>query len=111
MAMQAEAALGLMSQEMAASGSDAVAGLKRLALEARWSAAGSLRELSSERYGGSKRGGADASAYWLLGRAELARGKADKAAEALTKVSQLMERSAVELGSSALLHSRVSPER
>lgn len=73
-----------MAQEAAAGGGD-ISGSKRLALEARWSAAGSLRELAAERHAGRK-GEAEASAYWLLGRSELARGKADKAAEALAKV-------------------------
>lgn len=87
LALQAEVALGLMSREVADGGGDA-AEIKRLALEARWSAAGSLRELqgSSEWLAGGRKGKATASAYWLLGRAELARGKADKAAEALAKV-------------------------
>ena len=85
LALQAEAALGLMAQEAAAAGGGDVSGSKRLALEARWSAAGSLRELAAERHAGRK-GEAEGSAYWLLGRSELARGKADKAAEALAKV-------------------------
>ena len=76
----------------AGTGGDAATG-KRLVLEARWAAAGSLRELGGRLPtattgggGGGGDAGAVAAASLLLGRAELARGRADKAVEEMGKV-------------------------
>ena len=90
LALQAQCSLGLAARE-AEAGGDAATG-KRLVLEARWAAAGSLRELGGRlptaTTGGGGRGdaGAVAAASLLLGRAELARGRAEKAVEEMGKV-------------------------
>ncbi len=104
LALQARLALGQAEKEQAAEEGPAdAAAARRLVLEARWAAAGSLRELQQLQRGGcapaaaaaAGRGGKGgehgeargaALAQLLLGQAELAAGKTERGVEALLKV-------------------------
>eukprot|EP00798_Chlamydomonas_sp_ICE-L_P028093 gene28093-31201_t len=63
---------------------------KKLVLEARWAISTALRLLPKSSAASNVGGAASQASYWLLlARAELARGRADKAAEALHQVARM----------------------
>lgn len=66
--------------------------VKRLALEARWAASGSIRQLQATGSASGYAGEEAALVHLLLGQAELARGRVDKAVEDLGKVRGICER-------------------
>lgn len=69
--------------------------IKRLLLEARWAAAGSLRELQGHPFSAVMRDGSgsreQAVAHTLLAQSELARGRPEKAADGLGKALSVWE--------------------
>jgi hypothetical protein len=94
LALQAVAALGLAAQQeagMLEGDGEASSVVKRLALEARWAASSSRKELMLQISQGcaADASGSMAFACLLLGQAELLRGKTDKGKEALKMVSAM----------------------
>lgn len=89
LALQARVALqGAASEEgeAVAAGGEVSPAAKRLVLEARWAASGSTRQLQATGTTSGYAGEEAALVHLLLGQAELARGRMDKAVEDLGKV-------------------------
>lgn len=89
LALQARVALqGAASEEgeAVAAGGEVSPAAKRLVLEARWAASGSTRQLQATGSTSGYAGEEAALVHLLLGQAELARGRMDKAVEDLGKV-------------------------